>query len=113
LLSGLAAGVSGRRRQAESEGARFLQPPRRRAAEERHRAVADALPLGPPAIAPGPFWRLALDRDLQDFWRLRGLCCRAPDRPRQECVHAERERPLRLFRLWHRHRRAGPEIAAG
>ncbi len=95
-----------------SEGARLLQSSRRRAPQERHRAVADALSLGPAAIAPGSLRRLALDRDLQDLWRLCGLCRRAPDRSRQERVHAERERTFRPVRLWPRHRRARRDAAA-
>ena len=47
-------------------GARLLRPARRRAARERHRAVPDALPLGPAAGARGR-GRLAGARDRRGF----------------------------------------------
>ena len=53
VLDRLAAHLPRGHRPAEPEGRRLLQPPRRRAARGRHRAVRDALPLGPAAGAPG------------------------------------------------------------
>ena len=55
---------------AESQRARFLQPPGRRAAGERHRALRDALSLGPAAGAAGPRRRLAIQRHLKGVRRL-------------------------------------------
>ena len=44
------------------KGPRLLQPPRRRAARQRHRALRHALPLGPAAGAPGSCRRLGIAR---------------------------------------------------
>ena len=57
----VAAGVSGRNGCAESQGPRLLRPPRRRTPEERHRAVRDAVSLGPAPGARGQGRRLAIE----------------------------------------------------
>ena len=84
---------------AEPEGARLLQPPRRRAARGRHRAVRDALPLGPAAGPPGPSggWQSKRHREgVRGVCRLHG---RAAQRPRQALLHDQRVRLLRGRRL--------------
>ena len=51
LLRRLAAGAAGRPRAGQPEGAGLLLRPGRRAARAGHRALGDALPLGPPRRA--------------------------------------------------------------
>ena len=53
LLGRLAAGAADGPRRRQPGRAGLLPPARRRAARARHRAVADALPLGPAAAAGG------------------------------------------------------------
>ena len=109
----LAAGVSGGHGRAEPEGPRFLRPPGRRAARERHRALRDALSLGPAAGAAGPRRRLAVRETVEGVRGLCGLRRRAPERPREALLHAQRSRTFRGLRLRLGHRRARPEAAAG
>ena len=74
LLDCLAACLPGRHRHAKSKGPRFLQPAAGRIARERHRAVCDAVPLGPAAGAAGSFRRLDLARTSKAFADYAGLC---------------------------------------
>ncbi len=80
----MAAGVSGRHRRAEPQGPRLLQSPARRATGEWHRAVRDALSLGPAAGAAGPCRRMAVHRNLESVRGLCRLCGRTLERSRQE-----------------------------
>ncbi len=109
----VAAGISGRQRRAKSQGSRFLRPAGRRTAEERYRALCDALSLGSAAGAAGQGRRLAIQRNLEGIRRLRRLCRGAPDRSGQEHLHRQRSRTVREFRLWLGHRRARPQAAGG
>ena len=90
IFDRLAARLPGRHRRAKSKGPRFLQPPRRRVAGERHRAVCDAVSLGPAAGAAGSFRRLDLARHVKGICGLRGLCRGAPERPREAFLHHQR-----------------------
>ena len=72
----VAAGISRRHRRAQSQGPRFLQPPDRRTAGQRHRALCHAVSLGPAAGAAGPCRRLAIQRHLKGVRGLRRLCRR-------------------------------------
>ena len=74
ILDRMASRLPGRRRRAKSKGPRFLQPPCRRIAGQRHRAVCDAVSLGPAAGAAGSLRRLDLARHLKGLCGLRGLC---------------------------------------
>ena len=78
---------------------------------KRHRALRDAVSLGPAAGAAGPRRRLAIQRHLEGVRGLCRLCRRAPERPREEHLHAQRSRTFPEFRLWLGHRRARPETA--
>ena len=98
ILDRLAARLPGRRRRAKSKGPRFLQPPCRRIAGERHRAVRDAVPLGPAAGAAGSFRRLDLARYVKGICGLRGSCRGAPERPREALLHHQRMLPARPSR---------------
>ena len=66
-----------------STRARLLQPPRRRSARRRGRAVRDALPLGSAAGAPGRARWLAVEGHGAGIRRLRRLRGGAARRPRE------------------------------
>ena len=81
LLARVAAAAADRQRRAQRGRRRVLLAARRRAARARHRAVGDALPLGPPAGAAGR-GRLAGARDGGALRRVREPRLRAAARPR-------------------------------
>ncbi len=109
----MAPDISGWRRRAKSQRDRLLRSAGRRAPEERHRAVRNALSLGPAAGAAGQIRRLAVDRHVESVRRLCRLCGATTDRSSQEHLHDQRSRALREFRLWLGGRRARPQAAAG
>ena len=77
------------RGRVNAAGPRLLRPARRRAARGRHRAVRDALPLGPAAGARGRR-RLARARDGRGVRRVRRGRRRAARRPRAALDDAQR-----------------------
>ena len=100
ILDRLAARLPGRSRRAKSKGPRFLQPACRRIAGERHRAVRDAVSLGPAAGAAGSLRRLGVARHLEGICGLRRLCRGAPERPREAFLHHQRMLQARSSRPW-------------
>ena len=89
LLDLVAARATRRQGAGERAGARLLRTRRRRVAHRRHRAVADALPLGPAAAARRGR-RMARPRHRDPIRRLRRGRARSPRRPRAAMDHPER-----------------------
>ena len=107
VLGGLAAGPAARPRPGEPGRARLLRPAGRRAAGQRHRAVGDAVPLGPAAGARGR-GRLAGPGHRVPVRRLRDAGLRRAAGPGQDLDHAERAVVLGDARLRLRRARPGP-----
>ena len=84
----------------------LLRPARRRAAAARHRALADALPLGPAAGARGR-GRLDQPRHRPPLRRVRHLGARRARRPGADVDHPQRAVVLVLPRLHRRRARTG------
>ena len=93
-------------RRGQPEGARLLQPPGRRAAQERHHADVHAVPLGLPAGAVQAR-RLAQPRFGRLVRRVRGADGRQARRSHQAVGHAERAPVLHRARAARRRARAG------